>query len=180
MHYSRNVVEKSLSFVSVTEACDLLQRLEARTLARLGWTITPRQLRYLDTCGVLQPGRVDGARLYTAADVALLRLFLRLVAAGATESRVRSALVYLGAELRREVERPASDRALLLMGARGLIVPASECQRWRGQQPCISVAEVVKGTGEAVEAVRAADAYIWTGRRFETSSTLAAAVVHAG
>jgi DNA-binding transcriptional MerR regulator len=178
-------VAKSPVFVSVQEACDLLNRMERKALARLGkvpsepWEVSSRQLRYLDTCGVLENiARVDGARLYTATDLSLMRLWIKLLAEGATESRVRAALVYLADDLRREMERPTSDCALLLMGARGLIVPVSECKRLGRHAPCLAIADVVKGTREAVEAVRKADARVWTGRRFETSSTLALAVVH--
>lgn len=177
--------------LSVHETCEVLNRLEAKALSRLGpdggrLEITPRKLRYLDTCAVLEAARADNnptqARLYDAVRVAMLRLFIQLQAEGVGDARARAALVYLADDLRHEFERPSSRRVLFMAGARGQIVPVSGLREWQKTFPdalCVPLADAMKGTREAIAAIRKREGRMWTGRKFEAASTLAVTVINA-
>lgn len=173
-------------FVSVREVCDLLVRLERRSLSRLGGRfaegLSARQLRYLDVSAVLETKRANGqpqyARLYTAVDVMLVRVWLRLLAEGVPDSRARSALIYLNTALRAALDQPTTDRALVVVKgtARGMVVPA---RVQRGDAfAVIPLAAVQHGVREAVAALRADVPEMWSGRRYESCSSLTVAVVH--
>lgn len=98
------------------------------------------------------------ARLYSLADLARIRLVIRLRKSGFSMPRVRAVLAYLSRELP-EVLKPKTQAVLVVEGWRGAIIRRSgnpELEVPSGQY-CLPLAEVIKGNIEAArEALKAA------------------------
>jgi DNA-binding transcriptional MerR regulator len=102
--------------VTLSELLALVHRLEGRTQS-------PRQIRYLESAGVLSPrGRTQaGVRLYDVADVALLRLVVQMRRQDIPLWVVKGILAHMGPSLR-DVFVRRTDRAAIVEGPRMLIV----------------------------------------------------------
>jgi DNA-binding transcriptional MerR regulator len=131
--------------VTLSELVAVVERLE-------GQPCSPRQVRYLESFGVLPPrGRTDGGvRLYDAADVAVVCLIVRMRAADVPLWVCKAALVHLGPTLR-EVFVGRADRAAVVNGPRVLIVKreAAPVTRWT-----FHLSAIREAASKAVRALR--------------------------
>jgi hypothetical protein len=185
MQYNRGVLQAP-ALASISEACAIAQKLELRTMRRLDRdAITPRQLRYLEQRDILRPSRptfdrqVDG-RLYDSENIALVRIWLRLLAE-VGEWATSAALSYLGNEVRSELNAAfkdgiTTDAVLVMRGVRGVVVPSAEAERMPATYK-LRLVEVVRGVDEALASLRRAEPEIFTGRRREAGSTLATEIL---
>jgi hypothetical protein len=168
--------------VNVSEACAVLSSLEAPLLKRFErGAVTPRQLRYLEEGGVLRPLRTSAGdgRLYAAVEVAMVRLWLQIQGVGTVpDYAARTALAYLGEQIRRELERRSTDAVLVMRGLRGQLLPLSKAKTLRSDASCwIPLEQVRRDVAQRLGAVREAAPFIRTGRRIERGSTLATEVL---
>lgn len=97
-------------------------------------------------------------RIYSLADLARIRLVVRLRKAGVSMPRVRAILTYLDRELR-EVLKPKTQAVLVIEGWRGAIVrsPGKPDLEVPSAQFRLPLADVLRGNIEAArEALQAA------------------------
>jgi hypothetical protein len=145
---------------TVSEVARLLRVLEGR------FALTARGVRYFARTGMVVPsGRMRASsearatRLYTAVDVALLRLVCRLRRQHVHERALWGLLVYRGDELRRMLadgrgEIVVTDRAELGIGSEDAVSP----------KPIhVDVSSLTHGLSERLEAFRQRRPNIWTG-----------------
>lgn len=139
---------------SVAEKLLTLPELVEVVREREGHTLTPRQLRYLEDEGVLDPvGRSAGGwRLYGPADVALVQLVVRLRRADVPLWQVKGLLAFKGVELRQALERD-SRRVLVVEGARAEIVTKREADT-RDVDVRVSLGDVARESSTSVYSVR--------------------------
>jgi hypothetical protein len=114
-------VKKPVAGISLEQVGALLSSLERDT-------ITPSQVRTILVLGpnarAMEPKRRGEQRLFSAEDVAIARLVLRLRKEGVTPVVSRVIVATLREELVR-VWRHGDAMALAVIGMRGLIVPSS-------------------------------------------------------
>jgi DNA-binding transcriptional MerR regulator len=141
--------------VTLAELVAIVERLE-------GQTCSPRQVRYLESFGVLPPrGRTEGGvRFYDAADVALVCLIVQLRQQDVPMWVVKSILVHLGATLRDLLVRKV-DRAAVVDGPRMLLVKrdSAPMSRWT-----FDLRAIEQKASAAVRALRARQPEVtWAG-----------------
>lgn len=166
---------------NVSETCAIVSALEAPLLRRFEReSLTPRQLKYLEDGGVLQALRTSTAdgRLYSAVEIALVRLWLRIQGAALPDYAARAALAYLGPALRSELARDASDKVLVMHGLRGELLPLPAALRVKAKASCwIPLEAIRRGVHDRLLQLRTEAPFIRTGLRVERGSTLATQVV---
>ena len=153
--------------MTANESLELLGTLERGPLRRIGG-FSGRQVRYLATQGVLSASGRESAgqgdtRLYTADDVALQRLYVRLKAAGMPPWQIRGIFVYLGPPLRLALQR-GQDRVLVVNGGRGSLLTAREALRAPGDVR-VPLRSLRQGVPAAVRHLRAQQPTVWAGWR---------------
>jgi hypothetical protein len=129
--------------------------------------LSARMIRYYARTGMVTPSagrlratkRARATRLYTASDIALLRLVCRLRRRGVHERALWGVLVYRGDELRARLasgdgEIVIDDRAVLRVGDESATQPAPIR---------VPVAPVVRGLAERLTAYRRRQPKLWTG-----------------
>lgn len=150
--------------LSIADVVAVLRRVEdARSL-------TPRQVRYLDAQGVVTPsGRpTDGtneARLYTLADVAALRLVLRVsrVFDGPAWA-VRAALLYQP-EIRQALAQPRPKGVVGVRFTSVRLYDSEARARADGALDRVLLSELTAGLRGAVRRLRRERPDVWDGRR---------------
>lgn len=133
--------------------------------------------------GVTAPG--GRTKLYTAADVALARLFGRMRAMGLPARVGRAALGFVQADLRAALQARGRSALVISQGARssywGRVVAGSEAT---GAPIVVPLEGLLTGIDAAMRAVRSAAPDVWTGAKLESakavSSSLASLVATVG
>jgi len=124
--------------------------------------ISPSQVRsilVLDTTArAMQPRRSGDTRLYSAVDLAIVRLAVRLRAEGVSPTVARVIVATLRESIV-EIWAHARPMALAVIGMRGLLL-------WRGKQPaaaaaCVDLLDVWRGVTHAIQVVRGTDEEVW-------------------
>jgi DNA-binding transcriptional MerR regulator len=159
--------------VTPSEAVEVLRQLEPRAVEARETDITkltPARLRYLESYGVVPTVRgsgvkgIGGSRLYGVADIAMLRIWVRLSEMMPTAARFTFA--YLGDEIRQAL---ASRRALVLVvrGKRAELLTPRQAERVDAAVE-IPLLEAVDGVAKAIAALRADRPELWAGREWLT------------
>jgi len=142
--------------LTLTEAATLLTKLEGRT-------VTPRHVRavlVLDTRGrAIERRRLGETRVYTAEDVALVRLALRLRGSGVSPTVARIVAACLRAELV-AAWRSRRGYALAVTGLRGVVVPPHR-ERPSGVIAWVPLRAVWAGIEDAIRTTRRTQPEIW-------------------
>jgi DNA-binding transcriptional MerR regulator len=142
--------------VTVAEVAAILTKL-------LGTAITTAQVRsvlVLDTRGrTMSPRRHGQTRLYSAVDVALVRLVLRLRAEGVSPTVARVVVAHFR-ELLAQHWTHHDPMAFAVIGMRGLLLYAKQ-SRPDGAVAWMDLRDVWRGVERAVQAVRQKAPEVW-------------------
>jgi hypothetical protein len=155
--------------LTLPEMATVISRLEQQEVS-VGQV---RSVLLLDTRGrAITPQRHGETRLYTADDVAVVRLVLRLRAAGVSPTVARVVAACLRPELGRSWRLP---RALAVAGLRGELLPLN-AGRPTGTIAWVSLREVWAGIEAAIRTTRRTQPEVW---QWKPQSALALAMVSA-
>lgn len=149
--------------VTAAELATVVTQLE-------GEACTARRVRYL--LGGLLPmdgGQRGRTRLYGAIDVALMRLAVRLEAAGVSAWVVRVVLAYCGDEIR-AAWRSGAAVALSVRGVTGWIHSARPEADGPVAVACVPLRSVLAGNESAIRQARRARPNIWMWRACPAAS----------
>lgn len=156
-----------MHWLTPTETIAVVNALEPRT------PLTLRQLRYLDRGEILRPARSgddpNAGRLYTAQDVAMLRLVVRVLAVRSYRD-AWGALVYLQRELR-EALTGRGTRVLVFQGRKASVMAASDAQRL-ADADIYPLADCVRGVAEKMRQQRQEAPEVWVGNAWATATTI--------
>lgn len=150
--------------LTIAEVVEVVRRLDARR----GLAVSPRQLRYWDTALAFGAGRAtDGrnaARMFTEADVAVVRLVRRLQQDEVRDRAIWAILLHLGDDLRRHCV-PGTPWVLWVQSnGRAHFVRARSARALPARE-CYSLADVVAGVRRTIAAVRGRHDQVWNGCR---------------
>lgn len=163
-------------FLTIAEVVRLVRRLDGRR----GLSVSARQLRYWDTALLLGAGRAtDGhnaARVFTAEDVALVRLVRRLQRDEVRDRAVWALLLQHGDALRSACASGASLVLWMEPNGRAHLVTARDAAT-KPIRECYPLVDVVRGVREAMSAPRRRAAMVWNGRQAVRVTALAAQAV---
>lgn len=144
---------------TTAEVAELLKAVEPRS------ALTPRQFGRLVSDGCFipemrQPLKQGDTRLYSLTDVALLRVFLRLIRGVGARWIAKACLLSKESELRDAIAS-GSDLMLVLEGARPSLVTRSKVPM---TATCtVALADVRSGLVTAARQIRRTHPEIWTG-----------------
>src|SRR2546425_164064 len=141
--------------LTMSELLEVVASLEAN-----GDTLNARKLRYLDRHLSARSADVTNqARLFTAQDVALVRVYLRLVTKGLPSWQARAVLALRNRELRRALD--ASAPLILVADWPDVhLVPASEKARYDVR---VSLRSVLAGVEAEIARRRRDEPNVWAG-----------------
>lgn len=167
---------KAPAVVTIPEAVALLSRVEPRVCRDL----TDKRFRYAaEALGIRATPGSGAAALYTAVDVALVRLVFRLYAEGVSQPMARAAAVYLGPEVRRVIESGRLGSAVIVVPVSGpaakypqrnwaRLVTGQEARTLGGVQ--IAVRDLAANLVEGMREIRVAEPCVWQWRSVPAST----------
>lgn len=146
--------------VTVAEAAAILAELEGRPVS----VAQVRSVLVLDTRGRALAPRVHGqTRVYTAVDLALVRLTFRLRGAGVSPTVAR-VMVANARDVLAGHWQHDDPMALAVVGLRGLVVYAAS-RRPDGAVAWVPLRDVWRGIEAAMRARRAVEPQMWQWKR---------------
>lgn len=141
--------------VTLNEAARILSKLEHRR-------VTPAQIRAILVRGTtgraLEPRRIGQTRVYSAVDLAMVRLNLRLRAQGVSPLVARVIVANLSSEMIEHLIH-GDPMALNIIGMRG--IPAHPNSKELAGVAWVDLRDVWRGVEREIEATRRAQPDVW-------------------